>query len=136
MTELLFREAVPLNIGTGDYPMTLAHNYGLQVSPLITIYEADLCVEDARALRDWLNKVLPPEQQTYGLPDFSPIFGGASSDPKPGECGCYECSSEIRRMTRMITCSQCGNKRCPHATNHIHACTNSNEAGQPGSRYQ
>lgn len=34
---------------------------------------------------------------------------------------------------RMILCSICGNKRCPHATDHRHACTNSNEYGQPGS---
>lgn len=36
---------------------------------------------------------------------------------------------------RMILCATCGNKRCPHATDHRHACTNSNEPGQPGSSY-
>jgi len=35
----------------------------------------------------------------------------------------------------MILCSICGNKRCPHANDHRHACTGSNEAGQPGSAY-
>ena len=38
-------------------------------------------------------------------------------------------------LSRMILCPDCGNKRCPHATNHNNACTNSNEPGQPGSRY-
>jgi hypothetical protein len=38
-------------------------------------------------------------------------------------------------QTRMILCATCGNKRCPHATDHRHACTNSNEPGQPGSSY-
>jgi hypothetical protein len=38
-------------------------------------------------------------------------------------------------LTRMILCPVCGNKRCPHATNHNNPCTNSNEPGQPGSRY-
>jgi hypothetical protein len=38
--------------------------------------------------------------------------------------------------TRMILCATCGNKRCPHATDHRHACTGSNEPGQPGSAYQ
>jgi hypothetical protein len=51
-------------------------------------------------------------------------------------CGCYACSSDMRRMTVMITCQICGNKRCPRATSHEHACTSSNEPGQPGSRYQ
>ena len=37
--------------------------------------------------------------------------------------------------TRMILCPLCGNKRCPHATDHMLACTNSNESGQSGSYY-
>lgn len=32
-------------------------------------------------------------------------------------------------------CEKCGNKRCPHHTDHALACTNSNEPGQPGSSY-
>lgn len=59
------------------------------------------------------------------------------------ECGCYRCEErrdmELRRfpaiLTKMIVCEHCGNKRCPHATNHRYACTRSNEPGQPGSRY-
>ena len=39
-------------------------------------------------------------------------------------------------FTRMILCATCGNKRCPHATDHRHACTGSNEPGQAGSAYQ
>jgi hypothetical protein len=38
-------------------------------------------------------------------------------------------------VSYMIVCPDCGNKRCPHATDHSQACTNSNEPGQPGSRY-
>jgi hypothetical protein len=59
------------------------------------------------------------------------------------DCGaCYECLRDKTHecglpitATRMITCSKCGNKRCPHATSHHLACTDSNEPGQPGSRY-
>lgn len=58
-------------------------------------------------------------------------------------CGCYDCNLSFNDpvsglpivMTRMIVCPTCGNKRCPHATNHRHTCTGSNEPGQPGSRY-
>lgn len=32
----------------------------------------------------------------------------------------------------MILCASCGNKRCPHASDHRNACTNSNEPGQIG----
>ena len=35
----------------------------------------------------------------------------------------------------MIVCPVCGNKRCPHASDHREACTASNEPGQVGSRY-
>ena len=36
-------------------------------------------------------------------------------------------------VTRMILCPECGNKRCPKATDHMLDCTESNEARQPGS---
>ena len=35
----------------------------------------------------------------------------------------------------LILCPTCGNKRCPHATDHLNDCTGSNEPGQPGSVY-
>lgn len=38
-------------------------------------------------------------------------------------------------LSRMIVCSQCGNKRCPKASDHLNACTQSNEPGQSGSIY-
>lgn len=36
----------------------------------------------------------------------------------------------------MIVCGTCGNKRCPKASDHDLACTDSNEPGQPGSIYE
>jgi len=41
-----------------------------------------------------------------------------------------------RNFTTMIVCTTCGNKRCPRATDPNLDCTNSNDAGQPGSSYQ
>ena len=65
-----------------------------------------------------------------------------------GKCMCHKCL-EARdehvmlgtlkvpyAMTRMILCPTCGCKRCPHASDHDYACTNSNEPGQPGSVYK
>lgn len=61
------------------------------------------------------------------------------------KCGtCWTClegkvddvlGRELRTM-HMILCETCGCKRCPHATDCQLACTDSNEPGQPGSRYQ
>ncbi|MDP4546507.1 hypothetical protein [Marinobacter sp. MDS2] len=39
-------------------------------------------------------------------------------------------------FTTMVVCSECGNKRCPKATDHRHTCTGSNEPGQVGSDYR
>lgn len=47
-------------------------------------------------------------------------------------CGCHTCNPILGRV-RMILCEVCGNKRCPHATNHRNDCTGSNAPGQPGS---
>jgi hypothetical protein len=38
--------------------------------------------------------------------------------------------------TRMILCSICWNKRCPHATDCALDCTESNEPGQKGSIWE
>lgn len=64
----------------------------------------------------------------------------------PDACHCHKCI-EARgerapgdrlfplSSSRMIVCSKCGNKRCPHANDHRNECTNSNATGQPGSAY-
>jgi hypothetical protein len=65
------------------------------------------------------------------------------------KCDCYKCTQlridyhlsrdDIEMAIQEIhfhVCPFCGNKRCPKASNHDLACTNSNEPGQPGSIYQ
>jgi hypothetical protein len=63
-----------------------------------------------------------------------------------GLCGCWTCVNErgdkiedftvrLTYVSRFIVCPDCGNKRCPKATWHANACTGSNDAEQPGSRY-
>ena len=60
-------------------------------------------------------------------------------------CMCMACSKERRRDMPMAeaimqpiryACEICGNKRCPHHTDHRLACTNSNEPGQKGSAWE
>jgi hypothetical protein len=58
-------------------------------------------------------------------------------------CRCRQCIKDrgdnlngiSLEKVMMIVCETCGNKRCPHATNHRYACTDSNEPGQFGSAY-
>lgn len=69
------------------------------------------------------------------------------SDNEPDCGGCRACAihhvpegidviTAVSYMSRMFVCVTCGNKRCPHATDHRLACTGSNEPNQPGSDYQ
>jgi len=50
-------------------------------------------------------------------------------------CWCATCRPVVFGDMRMVLCPECGNKRCPRASNHIYACTGSNEVGQAGSAY-
>lgn len=50
------------------------------------------------------------------------------------DCGnCWACDPGYQFM---LVCSDCGNKRCPHANDHRNACTGSNDSGQAGSAYE
>ena len=62
------------------------------------------------------------------------------------DCCCHRCieANDIRaphmpqfllNSCMMILCPICGNKRCPHASDHNLECTGSNDVGQPGSIY-
>lgn len=56
---------------------------------------------------------------------------------REGGCGCHRCiKSRGHVAMHMVVCMECGNKRCPHATDHDLACTQSNDPGQLGSVYQ
>lgn len=62
-------------------------------------------------------------------------YGG--NDMTDIACNCRKCASKEQLFNSvMIVCSICGNKRCPHATDHNLECTNSNDPGQIGSWYE
>ena len=72
--------------------------------------------------------------------NFDLIFGNKVAKT---QCGCYNCMNKIKdargwplTMSTFIVCPECGSKRCPRATDHNLACTDSNDPGQPGSRYE
>jgi len=60
-------------------------------------------------------------------------------------CLCIKCRSaredpltslDITVWDFRYACEICGNKRCPHHTDHNLECTHSNEPGQAGSVYE
>jgi hypothetical protein len=75
----------------------------------------------------------------YNKDDF-PLYT-APRELSDGCGNCHACLVGVMENNipvtsqRMIVCSDCGNKRCPKASNHRHKCTGSNEVGQYGSIY-
>lgn len=60
-----------------------------------------------------------------------------------GLCQCRMCIHDRQdcdddgwpvEFTQMILCALCGNKRCPHATDHRDNCTSSNDVNQVPTR--
>jgi hypothetical protein len=78
-----------------------------------------------RVRQECLTPVAAPEP-TDGFTPHSPT------------CWCRTCNEEITycgmpfNSTHFTACPDCGNKRCPRASNHLFECTNSNEPGQIG----
>jgi DNA-directed RNA polymerase subunit RPC12/RpoP len=60
----------------------------------------------------------------------------AAQEPVARYCchSCFKASGGVM-LDRMILCPECGNKRCPKASDHNFSCTGSNEPGQWGSIY-
>jgi hypothetical protein len=83
---------------------------------------------------------LPTKRTTVAVqPDALEASADTRQPERERECFCHRCVEErerdipwTERPSRMIVCEHCGNKRCPHATDHRHACTGSNEPDQPG----
>lgn len=66
---------------------------------------------------------------------------GQAMNNKIATCWCFNCLNAPEHglnnpvLQAMIVCPECGNKRCPRATDHNLACTGSNEPGQEGSQF-
>lgn len=75
----------------------------------------------------------------------SPSLLDYTKSNRTGPVNCYNCHRCVQDQTtvvglpvstsRMLVCPECQNKRCPKASDHTLACTNSNEPGQAGSVY-
>ncbi len=59
-------------------------------------------------------------------------------EARTGPICCMRCEDEQQpnKLRRFVGCKDCGNKRCPKATDHRLTCTGSNEPGQPGSVFE
>jgi hypothetical protein len=106
-------------------------DFGIDCYRLVTIYHHDIPCRTCHEAR-----LLMGEFAGRGIPLDQPFADFLTTD-------CQRCDA-VRRAklpglqglsSRMIVCSECGNKRCPKASDHDLACTHSNDSGQPGSIY-
>lgn len=96
------------------------------------------------ALQQWQSRMRDPERTIV----CDILANGFAMDPPmphdrykiaDAHCWCDTCRPALSARNpgnlRMVLCPDCGNKRCPKATDHTLRCTDSNESGQPGSVY-
>jgi hypothetical protein len=147
---LLAQDAPPKQ----DVPET---NFGNMAEPKIGCvnHDCDKCKAVQETVGDWVwswlmdwckrNGIAPATQD--GL--FAMVKDARSKfestppapQPVPVKCWCHKCNEHNTinglpfSMTQMILCPECGNKRCPKASDHQLDCTGSNEPNQPGSVY-
>lgn len=104
--------------GGNDYIMCwkcgLEWNYGKRMQPSAVEIASTAIARHAQPAAD-----AKPERTEFG----AIIAAG---------CCCHVCNPD---WPLMILCPTCGNKRCPKASDHVNACTGSNEPGQPGSLF-
>lgn len=144
-------------IGAGAVGIFTSHWYLFKHHPVLGVI-VDLAStativwsrEIEREIRLFLDGPATDEEVLDARPNFvdpsKSVFPGLGTDGMPdawtGGCGCWTCTSERVQNSAhpwsmpFIVCPDCGNKRCPRAMHHDNECTNSNEPGQPGSRFE
>ena len=68
-----------------------------------------------------------PELEDAAITAIKEALAQPAQEPVAKYC-CHVCFDKSGQtfLDRMILCSECGNKRCPKATNHALPCTNNN----------
>lgn len=103
-----------------------------------------LSMEAAEALYSVLGSVLGKQSLVYAsnweiTAGTEPSTVNIELNPQTPVC-CRKCFAkeppQFPPRAVFIVCPTCGNKRCPKATDHELACTNSNAPGQAGSAYE
>lgn len=122
-----------------DLPRDTGHSHE-PISRLVAVIDEPIAVKDfARLTREWEAEFGPDLRISQGRWTRFDIR-------TPGRhCACFACEDvDMATYTRLtgqhapltfVVCPDCGNKRCPRASHHNNGCSNSNEAGQPGSVY-
>lgn len=130
-----FDNEIYIETGPINAPEQMCRFIGGSVYPQYVMRDATFIAhapEDVAWLLEQLERAAPPAPE--------PPQG---MEQREGGCWCRRCDNaskaslgalaRLQKGARFIVCPDCGNKRCPKATDHTLACTNSNEPGQAGS---
>lgn len=128
----LYAGAAPASAQPADTKLSKLREFGLKVGHEVGRWvDPDADQPDVEAIVDQFLGAQPDQRESAAVE----MIGWAA-------CGCHACNEgRVTKegwpitATRMILCPTCGNKRCPHASDHALACTGSNEPGQHGSVY-
>lgn len=127
------RAAVRDAVTTGGGMASWAAKHGMSAEYVRLVLNGHR--EPAKAVLDAIGweRVSAYRERPTAVANICPCFACTKArvaiDPGPMMFG------QSVAMMRMFLCETCGNKRCPHAADHRHVCTDSNEPGQAGSLY-
>ena len=132
--------AMPVGELTDEQIFELAGNYDCGTRDENEIWHFN----SPREILNFVREVLaaarsqPTTEESLVVAGAQPLREPAAVQAEPrSECSwCETCHPITLANMRMVLCPECGNKRCPKATHHANACTNSNEPGQPGSSWE
>ncbi|MGZ0288426.1 hypothetical protein ACTM6E_27295 [Citrobacter freundii] len=102
--------------------------------PLYTAPPAPVSVPDEMEMDDDFDSAFE-HGKAVGWNAYRAAMLQAGNSPATPDCSCRTCRPVTFTDSRFVVCSECGNKRCPHANDHRNACTGSNEPGQEGRAY-
>lgn len=139
LMELLRRRAAMLQGADGNSPvipdgLRLALSNAGIAAPESDEMLAATCEKYIQALVAWVKDRKPFQP---AAPHFREIMNSSTNNFRENaetstKCWCRTCRPVTISDMRFVVCPECGNKRCPHANDHRHACTGSNEPGQEG----
>ncbi len=117
----------------GDFPEGFDASFGI---PAQALRQANAALCEVTNNRMWDVPALAERMMRFRPHTTPPAQPAPVQEPVNRYCchACFTASGSIL-LDRMILCPQCGNKRCPKASDHRLDCTSSNDPGQPGSLY-
>lgn len=135
------RRAAMLQGADGNSPVIPDGWVLVPIDPTPDMREA---YHQAQAEYEDVDGLWSPDHQWQAMhaaaPEFREIVNSSTNNCRENaetstKCWCHTCRPVTFADSHFVVCPDCGNKRCPHANDHRHACTGSNEPGQEGSAY-